>query len=438
MKERRDSTYFKWGVTALAVIFISILLVVVFTDLPGFFKLVTNILSILSPLISGAVIAFLLNPLVRLVDRRLAPKLTKREKKAGSGKKLSRAISIVFALIFAALVIYAFFSILLPQLGESIQGIIDSAPKYFLSIEQWATNLLADNPEVQYYADMAIGKIQEYLNEWVSTSLPNDIQNVLTTVFTSAFSVVKSLANIVIGIFASIYILASKDKFQAQSKKIVVALFKPARADHILHVGREINRVFNGFVIGKIIDSAIIGVLCYLGMLILKLPYPALVATVVGVTNIIPFFGPIIGAVPSALLILLVNPLQAFYFVIFVIVLQQVDGNVIGPRILGNSVGISGFWVLISITVATSLFGFAGMILGVPVFAVIYMLISDAVNSALRRKGRSTVTNDYYAIRAVEDLPEESAESEPSAEESASEEEPPAEGEPVADEPAKK
>ena len=432
MKERRDSTYFKWGVTALAVIFISILLVVIFTDLPGFFKLVTNILNILSPLISGAVIAFLLNPLVRLVDRWLAPKLTKHEKKPGSGKKLSRAISIVFALIFAALVIYAFFSILLPQLGESIQGIIDSAPKYFLSIEQWATNLLADNPEVQYYADMAIGKIQEYLNEWISTSLPTDIQNVLTTVFTSAFSVVKSLANIVIGVFASIYILASKDKFQAQGKKIVVALFKPARADHILHVGREINRVFNGFVIGKIIDSAIIGVLCYLGMLILKLPYPALVATVVGVTNVIPFFGPIIGAVPSALLILLVNPLQAFYFVIFVIVLQQVDGNVIGPRILGNSVGISGFWVLISITVATSLFGFAGMILGVPVFAVIYMLISDAVNSALRRKGRSTVTNDYYAIRAVEDLPEESAESEPQAEAPAAEEEP------AADEPAKK
>ena len=417
MKERRDSTYFKWGVTALAVIFISILLVVIFTDLPGFFKLVTSILNILSPLISGAVIAFLLNPLVRLVDRRLAPKLTKREKKPGAGKKLSRAVSIIFALIFAVLVIYAFFSILLPQLGESIQGIIDSAPKYFTSIEQWATNLLADNPDLQYYADMAIGKIQDYLNEWVSTSLPNDVQNVLTTVFTSAFSVVKRLANIVIGIFASIYILASKDKFQAQGKKIVVALFKPSRADHILHVGREINRVFNGFVIGKIIDSAIIGVLCYLGMLIFKLPYPALIATVVGVTNVIPFFGPIIGAVPSGLLILLVNPLQAFYFVIFVIVLQQVDGNVIGPRILGNSVGISGFWVLISITVATSLFGFAGMILGVPVFAVIYMLVSDAVNAALERKGRSTVTNDYYAIRAVEDLPEESAESESPAEE---------------------
>ena len=139
-------------------------------------------------------------------------------------------------------------------------------------------------------------------------------------------------------------------------------------------------------------------------MLILKLPYPALVATIVGVTNVIPFFGPIIGAVPSGLLILLVNPLQAFYFVIFVICLQQLDGNVIGPKILGNTVGISGFWVLISITVAASLFGFAGMLLGVPVFAVIYMLISDAVNLALSRKGRTTVTDAYGPIQEVSDL----------------------------------
>ena len=178
---------------------------------------------------------------------------------------------------------------------------------------------------------------------------------------------------------------------------------KPA-ADHILHLGRETNKIFNGFVIGKIIDSAIIGVICYIGMLILKLPYPALVATIVGVTNVIPFFGPIIGAVPSGLLILLVNPLQAFYFVIFVICLQQLDGNVIGPKILGNTVGISGFWVLISITVAASLFGFAGMLLGVPVFAVIYMLISDAVNLALSRKGRTTVTDAYGPIQEVSDL----------------------------------
>ena len=377
-------------------------------------------MRILSPLISGAVFAFLLNPLVRVVDVRLAPVLTKKEKKPGRGKSVSRAISIIFALIFAALILYAFFSILVPQLSESITGIANSAPSYFASIEKWATQLLTDNPDIQYYVDMALDKLHAYLDEWMNSSLPNDIQNLISTLTASVVGVFKGVANLFIGLCASVYILASKDKFQAQSKKIIVAIFRPSAADHILHVGREINRVFNGFVIGKIIDSAIIGVLCYIGMNILKLPYPALVATIVGVTNVVPFFGPIIGAVPSALLILLVNPLQAFYFIIFVIVLQQLDGNVIGPRILGNTVGISGFWVLISITVATSLFGFAGMILGVPVFAVIYMLISDGVNAALRRKNRSTVTNDYYAIRKTEDLPDTPAPDVPPAQEAVS------------------
>ena len=165
--------------------------------------------------------------------------------------------------------------------------------------------------------------------------------------------------------------------------------------------------MFNGFVIGKIVDSAIIGVLCYIGILILKMPYPALIATVIGVTNVIPFFGPIIGLVPCAFLILLVNPLQAFYFVIFILVLQQVDGNVIGPKILGNTVGISGFWVLASITIAASLFGFAGMILGVPVFAIVYMLISDSVNNKLRKKNLTTDTTAYGPISEVAELPEQ-------------------------------
>ena len=165
--------------------------------------------------------------------------------------------------------------------------------------------------------------------------------------------------------------------------------------------------MFNGFVIGKIVDSAIIGILCYIGILILKMPYPALIATVIGVTNVIPFFGPIIGLVPCAFLILLVNPLQAFYFVIFILVLQQVDGNVIGPKILGNTVGISGFWVLASITIAASLFGFTGMILGVPVFAIIYLLISDSVNNKLRKKNLTTDTTAYCSISEVADLPGE-------------------------------
>ena len=407
MHEQHDRRYFKWGLTALTVIFISILLVVIFTNLPGFFSLLGAVGKILSPLVSGIVIAFLLNPIVNFVDLRLRPLLEKRGLKASKAYKISRGISLVFAFIFAAFIVYAFFSMLVPQLYESVMSIIDSAPEYYQSLEKWAVNVLEDNPEIRTYVERALNTMQSYVENWVKTSFLSDVQKILATLTTSVMAVVKSITNFIIGLVASIYILWSKETFQAQSKKIIVALFPPKGADHIFYLGRNIYRVFNGFVIGKIVDSAIIGILCYIGILILKMPYPALIATVIGVTNVIPFFGPIIGLVPCAFLILLVNPLQAFYFVIFILVLQQVDGNVIGPKILGNTVGISGFWVLASITIAASLFGFTGMILGVPVFAIIYLLISDSVNNKLRKKNLTTDTTAYCSISEVADLPGE-------------------------------
>ena len=404
MREEHDRRYFKWGLTALVVIFISILLVVIFTNLPGFFALLGSIGKILSPLVSGIVIAFLLNPIFNFVDLRLRPLLLRRGMQEKKAKTLSRALALVFAFLFGGFVVYAFFAMLVPQLYESVMSIIESAPAYYQSLEKWAVNILEGNPEIRTYVEKVLETIQTYIQNWVKTSFLSDVQKVIATLTTSVMAVVKSITNSIIGLVASIYILWSKDTFQAQAKKMVVAAFKPAAADHLLDLGSNINRIFSGFIIGKIIDSAIIGVLCYICMTLMKMPYTALIATIVGVTNVIPVFGPFIGAVPSALIILLVDPLQAFYFVIFIIVLQQVDGNVIGPKILGNTVGISGFWVLISITVAASIFGFAGMLLGVPVFAVIYLIISDIVNSALRRKNKTTVTDDYYGIREVADL----------------------------------
>ena len=401
----RDSNrrYFKWGLTALVVIFISILLVVIFTNLPGFFTVLASIGKILSPLITGVVIAFLLNPLVNFVDCRLRPLLQKKLK-AQTAKNLSRTAGIVMALIVAGILVYGFFAMLLPQLYESVMSIVDNAGTYFNSIENWATNILEDNPEIQGYVDKGLEQLRGFIENWVKTTFLSDMSKLVTTVSTSVIAVVKSLTNFIIGLVASIYMLWSKDTFRAQTKKIMVATMRPSAADRLLALGRNAYRIFNGFIIGKLIDSAIIGVLCYIGCEILKMPFTALVATIVGITNIIPFFGPIIGAVPSAFLILLVDPLKAFYFVIFVIVLQQLDGNVIGPKILGNTVGISGFWVLASITIAASIFGFAGMLLGVPVFALIYVLISDGVNARLRKKQHSTVTEDYRDIQTVEDL----------------------------------
>lgn len=404
MPKNDDRKYFKWGLTALVVIFISILLVVIFTNLPGFFAVIKELMGVLSPLIIGVVIAFLLNPLANFVDCRLYPYLLRRKLKPERAEKLSRVAALLFALVMGALIIYAFFAMLVPQLYESIMRIVSNAQTYYESVEGWINNLLEDNPEILSYVERALDAGFEFVKNWLTTSFLSDIQKLVTTLTTSVVAVVSGVINVLVGFVASIYLLWSKKTFLAQLKKIIVAVFKPSTADHLLEIGHYSNRIFNGFVIGKIIDSAIIGAICYVGMSIMKLPYTALIATIVGVTNVIPFFGPFIGAVPSALLILLVNPLQAFYFIIFIIVLQQVDGNIIGPKILGNTVGISGFWVLASITIATSLFGFAGMLLGVPVFAIIYMILSDAINSALRKKGKPTLTTDYYGIIHVSEL----------------------------------
>ena len=317
MERDSNKRYFKWGLTALVVIFISILLVVIFTNLPGFFALLTSIGKILSPLISGVVIAFLLNPLVNFVDCRLGPLLQKKLK-VQTAKNLSRAAGIVMALIVAGFLVYGFFAMLLPQLYESVTSIVNSAPEYYQSLEKWAVNVLEDNPEIRTYVERALDTIQSYVENWVKTSFLSDVQKILATLTTSVMAVVKSITNFIIGLVASIYILWSKDTFQAQAKKMVVAAFKPSAANHLLDLGRNINRIFSGFIIGKIIDSAIIGVLCYICMSLMKMPYTALIATIVGVTNVIPVFGPFIGAVPSALIILLVEPLQAFYFIIFI------------------------------------------------------------------------------------------------------------------------
>ncbi len=406
MRSEKNQTYFKWGVTALVVIFISILLVVIFTNLPGFFAVLDTIGKILSPVIYGAVFAFLLHPVMRAVDVRLYRLLKKKEKKEGSLKKLTRGISIAFALIFASLIIYAFFAMLLPQLQDSIQGIVDNAPRYYKSIETWLSDLLEDNPQITQYIRVLLDNLRGFINNWAQTTLASDVQAVISTLTSSVVSVVKGALNIFIGLCVSIYILWAKETLKAQAKKIIIALCSSKHADHLLYLGREANKIFSGFLIGKLIDSIIIGLICYVGMLIFRMPYPELIATVIGVTNIIPFFGPIIGAIPSAFLILLVNPLQALYFVIFILILQQIDGNIIGPRILGTSVGISGLWVLISITVATSLFGFAGMLLGVPVFAFIYLMISDALKRRLSSRGLSVKTADYLTITSVDELPQ--------------------------------
>ena len=424
MQRLTERKHFRWGLTALIVIFISILLVVIFTNLPGFFDVLRAVGRILSPLFIGILIAFLLNPIVKLIDRWLLPKLQKGKRKPESAAKLSRVIGVLVAVIIAVLVVWAFFAMLLPQLYDSVMSIAAQAPTYWEKAQVWISEVMKDQPEVEFYLTLALEKVEDYVETWFQTSFVNDVSKLLSTLTTSVFAVVKGVTNFVIGLVASIYILLSKDLYQAQLKKTIVAVLPKAKANYVLRIGRESSRIFNGFLIGKIVDSAIIGVLCYIGTAIMRLPYAALLSTIVGVTNVIPVFGPVIGMIPGVLILLLIKPIQALYFLVFVIVLQQIDGNVIGPKILGDSIGISGFWVLVSITVAGSLFGVMGMLLGVPVFALIYLLISDAIDGALARKKLPVETTNYYDLESVDalqplpvpeensDVSEESADSE--------------------------
>lgn len=407
MNEHSDGRKEKYLKT-IALCLILLVLILVLTNLSVFALMIRTLLRVASSILYGILFAYLLNPLVRLADNLLRRPMEKLFRKK-AGRRISRVIGLLFAFSVASLAIYLLIHNIAPRVGASIQDIINKLPGYYETAEKWVFSLLED-PNIRNIADVIMAKGYDYLDSLLNENLLGSAQKVVGVVTSSVFAIFRELVSMLIGVIVSIYVLLSKDKFLAQSKKIITALCPPETADRVMDHGRQINRIFNGFIIGKIIDSIIIGILCYIGVSALKMPYPELISIIIGITNVIPYFGPIIGAVPCAILVVMNNPLQCLYFLIFLLILQQVDGNIIGPRILGENVGISSFWILVAITVGGGLFGFGGMLLGVPVFAVIYMLISDMVNRTLKRRGQSIRTDDYYAIRTVAELRNSEAE----------------------------
>ena len=346
-------------------------------------------IGIVSPFAGGIVIAYVLDPMVKFFYTKLFKE-----------KKKTRGFAILLAYLVAILLLVLLAWLVIPQIVDSIAMLFTNFPSYIHSVQDMLGM-------IQERFGVDLSSATKVLDD--SEAMVKEIYSMASAAMPQIVASIGSVASNFVAIFtsiaASIYMLADKEHLLHQLRTLAHAFLPEKAAENTLRICHYANVNFTGFFVGKIIDSAIIGVLCYIGILILKMPYPALIATVIGVTNVIPFFGPIIGLVPCAFLILLVNPLQAFYFVIFILVLQQVDGNVIGPKILGNTVGISGFWVLASITIAASLFGFTGMILGVPVFAILYLLISDSVNEKLRKKSLTTDTRAYRDIQTVDELP---------------------------------
>ena len=369
-------------------------------------------LSVLKPVIYGAIIAYLLNPLTKMYYRLLLKGYEKKGKSPSDKTvRIMESMTIVFALLTGVLIIAILCWLVIPQLITTVISLIETVPSQANDYYNYITDKIQSNKYIasrmQDTALQATKYMDNIMNNdlfpWLKSELLPNLNIYAKQFANGVMSFINVLYNLFIGIIVAIYLLKGKRVFAAQAKKITYGVCRKKTADTIIHYVRISNNMFSGFISGKIVDSTIIGIICFILMTIFRMPYALLVSVIVGVTNVIPVFGPYIGAIPSALLILLVSPVQALYFIILVAILQQVDGNIIGPAILGESTGLSAFWVLFSILFFGGFWGIVGMLVGCPLFAVIYTIAKDFINYCLEKRKLSTDTQTYVNLKTIED-----------------------------------
>ncbi|MCM1144644.1 MAG: AI-2E family transporter [Blautia sp.] len=407
MKFRFNKKYFYWGLTATLSIIAGILFYYILFHSEKLSSALHSLITISMPIIDGLILAYLMTPVLNMVERKLVKPIYIKAKVplTTKSKKRIRMLSILITVIFVLVIVYEFFSLIIPELIRSIQSIYFQFPVYLKNLNAWAAGLLENNPKLESTVLDLLDKYSAMLEDLLNTKVLPRLNELLITLSSSVIGFFKAMWNFVIGFIISIYILGSKETFAGQAKKIAYAFLDTASANQVISNFRFIHTTFSGFISGKIVDSIIIGIICFICTNIIGTPYAILVSVIVGVTNVIPFFGPWIGGIPSAILILMVNPVQCLYFVILILVIQQFDGNILGPKILGDSTGLSGFWVIFSITVFSGLFGILGMVVGVPIFAVLYAGFKALVNRMLAKKQLPVETKPYLTVGSItEDL----------------------------------
>lgn len=353
-------------------------------------------------IIIGLVLAYLLNPIMEFLERKLYKRLKGKMKTDQKAKKLSRGLGIAGAILFLLIIIILLIAAIVPSVISCIVGVIDTLPgnvQNFIKVVQ--SGKLGEYEVTGTISDM-LTKLVDYVENWATKTLLPEAKTYLLQITSGMINIVKAVINFIVGIIVAAYVLMIKESLIGQSKKAIYAIFKPRQGNIIIETMHKADEIFGGFIIGKVIDSAIIGVICYVGCSILHIPDAVLVAVIVGVTNIIPVFGPFIGAIPSLLLVVVQSPWHALYLLIFIIILQQVDGNIIGPKILGSSTGLSSFWVMFAILIGGGLFGFLGMLLGVPVFAMIYYIVQRLVNHSIGNRQLPIATDAYVDVKSVD------------------------------------
>lgn len=403
MKHDSFKTYLHWGLTAFGVVALSILFFFSLFKVGALVHFFQTLLGILMPFVYGLAMAYLLTPVFNWLHARFAPALQKHVKNPRRAARAAKFLSTTLSVLLALLLVAALLWMVLPQVISSIVGLVESnlLTNSIQNVTGWIEDTLQNNPQFEAAAQRVYAEAVAALTAWVKT----DMLPQLTNLMSGLLGTLTFFKNVFIGIIIAIYVLNSKQLFAAQAKKLLYGCLSTRRANIVLDNARFTHRVFGGFINGKLLDSLIIGILCFIGCSILKLPYTPLVSVVVGVTNVIPFFGPFLGAIPCALLILLVSPLKCLYFVIFIFLLQQLDGNVIGPKILGDSTGISSRWVIVAILVGGGFGGVLGMFLGVPIFACLQVLVRWLLNTRLEKRHMPLQAWEYVRRDRQDDPP---------------------------------
>lgn len=422
MKFNFDKKYLYWGLTAFFVICCSLIFCYFLFNNMIVLTFLGKIIHVLSPIFDGVIIAFLLNPIVIWFEKKFFPFFNFKKKKSAvkddpadkaslsdkelkkikTKKILIRVFSVVFSYLLMFILLFGFFYAVIPQIINSATDIYDKSEVYKKTIEDFINNFKFKNPNFYSFLESVFNDYSLQLENWRDTFLIPKLTEFIKDISSGFLSFAGALWNIILGTIISLYILINKERFKGQYKKMTFGILRIDTANKFLDNMRFVLDKFNSFIVGKLIDSLIIGVICYFACLILKFDYPVLIALIVGVTNIIPFFGPFIGGGICAILLVLINPLKALYFIIFVVILQQFDGNLLGPMLLGDSTGLSGFWVIFSITLFGGLWGVPGMVIGVPTFAVIYSAIKIGVENSLSKKKIPTDSLEYADVDHID------------------------------------
>ena len=406
MKFRWDKKYLYWGLTGFLILAGAILFYYLLFHTTKMLEIISSFFRICSPIICGFILAYLLTPICNFFEHKfLYPvyKIFHIDTNRTKTRRRIRTLAILLTMFLTIYVLYIFFSIVLKEVIASIQSIILQSSIYTNNLKTWFEHILSMDKSLESTVSNLITTYSDELNHWLNESLMPRLNVIIKEVSLSVLGVAKGLWNLIIGLIISIYVMASKETFAGQSKKIAYAFLSEETANNLISDFRYANKTFGSYISGKIIDSIIIGILCFIFMKILKLDYEILISVIIGVTNVIPFFGPFLGAIPSALLIIMINPLNGLKFIIFILILQQFDGNILGPKILGDSTGLSSFWVIFSITIFGAYFGIIGMAIGVPVFALIYAATKRKLNNMLNNKGLTTDTKEYMFLEKIED-----------------------------------